>query len=333
MCSKQLQLMLRSSFEPLANRQPLLDVRRSHLAIASRSKKPAHIHIGNAKNAVVDVISSLHLPLVEDPKETSPQRHVSVPDKVFFAAMNILEEERMRMNKDKTNLLDRMKSQDLSEADKLLLRNVNLDLGHTCLAVQARHYLQPDGKVEDSLDHGNIVEANSDGGSEKSEQSGNDTIHLKQVSDHNVINNDKARNTINDLKLMYSTQYCSDSDVLHTTMADLEWRRYKSWVVPRLHRAAKEFNLFGDVFPPSLADTNTADVSDGSVSIDVDELDIYTDDTAEIHQSIKTWNSVYVKVNFENTHWEGCYGHPAPPNWVQFIVFFERCRLLDSLKI
>ena len=99
----------------------------------------------------------------------------------------------------------------------------------------------------------------------------------------------------------------SDSDVELATLADLDWRRFQTWVVPRLQRSADEFALFGDVFPKT-PDT----VSDAGRGIRL----IASDSDGSIPVSNSKWNRVNVKLNFGHTSWEGCYGHPVPPNWV-----------------
>ncbi|KAJ3108567.1 MFT2-Corn MFT-like protein [Phlyctochytrium planicorne] len=63
----------------------------------------------------------------------------------------------------------------------------------------------------------------------------------------------------------------------------LKRRRFESFTVPKLVKAAQTYGLFEDVFPSEIAAAKMPKVN--------------------------------VEVNFSNTEWEGCYGHPVPPNW------------------
>ncbi|KAI9314691.1 hypothetical protein DFJ73DRAFT_403006 [Zopfochytrium polystomum] len=69
------------------------------------------------------------------------------------------------------------------------------------------------------------------------------------------------------------------------TLADLKRKRFEGFVVPRLLRAANQAGLFVDAFPGLIDEAKLPEAN--------------------------------LEVNFGRITqgWEGCYGHPIPPNW------------------
>ncbi|KAJ3407518.1 MFT2-Corn MFT-like protein [Chytridiales sp. JEL 0842] len=69
--------------------------------------------------------------------------------------------------------------------------------------------------------------------------------------------------------------------------AYLKRQRYETVVLPKLLKAAERHGIFVDGFPGK--------------------------DVPEVQKP-----KVNVQVNFQNTEWEGCIGHPVPPNWALY---------------